>query len=139
MQPLQTVTEDGGSTVMRWFRDNPGKGAWLALTALVINLGLSFGHVHLIDGRHTDGGLASLIASATSQDDKTQGHHDDGLADDLCPICAAVAAMASPLAAPPPTPPTEFVGVPLDRTIEPVIAIADRPAPAFQSRGPPIS
>jgi hypothetical protein len=123
---------------MRWFRDNLGQGAWLALTALVINLGLSFGHVHLINGRHVDTGLMS-VAMAASQVDKNQRHHDDGLADDLCPICTAAAAMASPLAAPPPSPPTEFVGVSLDRTIEPVIAAADRPAAAFQSRGPPIS
>jgi hypothetical protein len=138
MQPLQAMTKDRGSTVMRWFRDNLGQGARLALTALVINLGLSFGHVHLIDGRHVDSGLMSMAMAATAQDDKTRGHHDDGLADDLCPICTAAAAMASPLAAPPPSPPIVFAAVVVDRAIESVVAVVDRPAAAFQSRGPPI-
>jgi hypothetical protein len=139
MRPLQTVTKDRGSTVIRWFRDNLAQGARLALTALVINLGLSFGHVHLIDGRHVDSGLASLIAAAATQDNKTQGHHDDGLADDLCPICTAAAAMASPLAAPPHAPPIVIAAVVVDCAIESVVAVVDRPAAAFQSRGPPIS
>jgi hypothetical protein len=36
---------------MRWFRDNIRQGSWAALIALAINLALSFGHVHAIDGK----------------------------------------------------------------------------------------
>jgi Protein of unknown function (DUF2946) len=125
---------------MRWFRDNIGQGAWLALLALVINLGLSFGHVHAIEASRTEHGVMALAAAGTSHDGRTQGHgNDDGQADYLCPICTAAAAMASPLAAGPPSLAVEFASVILDRPIESVLAVADPPTAAFQSRGPPIS
>jgi hypothetical protein len=123
---------------MHWFRDNIGHGSWLALLALVINLGLSFGHVHAIDGKCTDSGLISLVAAVTSDDGQTKGHPNDQ-ADYLCPICTAAAAMASPLASTPPSLPVQFAGVAVDRPIEAVLSVAEPPTAAFQSRGPPIS
>jgi hypothetical protein len=122
---------------MRWFRDNIGQGAWLALLALAINLGLSFGHVHAIAGERSGQGLISLIATAKSHDGQTQGHPGDR-ADYLCPICTAAAAMASPLASSPVLH-VEFASVTVDRPIEAVLAIDREPTAAFQSRGPPIS
>jgi hypothetical protein len=124
---------------MRWFRDNIGQGSWLALLALVINLGLSFGHVHAIDGKCTDSGLISLVAAVASDDGQAQGQPNDGQTDYLCPICTAAAAMASPLASPPPVLPVESAIVIVDRPIESILAIAEPPAAAFQSRAPPIS
>ena len=122
---------------MRWFRDNIGQGSWLALLALVINLGLSFGHVHAIAGER-----AEHIAAVAADPGKTQGQtnsgHPSGQADYLCPICTAAAAMASPLAAPPMLR-VEFAGVSIDRPIEAVLSVAKPPTAAFQSRGPPIS
>ena len=123
---------------MRWFRDNIGQGAWLALLALVINLGLSFGHVHAIEAKCSEQGLIALIAAAPSHHGKKQGHSDQGQPD-FCPICTAAAAMASPLASPPPSLPVEFASVTLDRPIEPVLVVADPPTAAFRPRGPPIS
>ena len=114
-----------------------GKGAWLALLALVINLGLSFGHVHAIEAGRTGHGLIAL-AAANPHHGKTQGHPEDGQADYLCPICTAAAAMASPLASPPMLH-IEFASVTIDRGIEPVVAVAEPRTAAFQSRGPPIS
>jgi hypothetical protein len=127
---------------MRWFRDNIGQGAWLALLALVINLGLSFGHVHAIEASRTERGLIALAAAAkplaNAHHGKTQGHPDDGQADYLCPICTAAAALASPLASPPMLH-IEFASVAIDRGIEGVVAVAEPRTAAFQSRGPPIS
>ena len=121
---------------MRWIRDNIGQGAWLALLALVINLGLSFGHVHAIEAKC---GELGLVAAGTSHDGQTPGHRNDGQADYLCPICTAAAARASPLASAPPALSAEFAGISVDRPIEAVLAIDQPPAAAFQSRGPPIS
>jgi hypothetical protein len=122
---------------MRWFRDTLRQGAWLALIALAINLGLSFGHVHAIDGGVSGRGIATA-ASIASPDHK-QGHPDHDHADDLCPICMAATSMASALASAPPTLPSKFAHVTIDRTIEPVFALVEPPPAAFQSRGPPIS
>jgi hypothetical protein len=117
---------------MRWFRDNIGRSSWLALLALVINLSLSFGHVHAIASERLE-----HVASVAAHHGKSQGHPADQ-ADYLCPICTAAAAMASPLASPPVLR-FEFAGVTLDRGIEPVVLVVDPPRAAFQSRGPPIS
>jgi hypothetical protein len=122
---------------MRWFRDNIGQGTWLALLALVINLGLSFGHVHAIAGERSEH-VVSVAAHHGKTQGQTNGGHPSGQADDLCPICTAAAAMASPLASPPVLR-VEFAGVTIDRGIEPVVVVADPPRAAFQSRGPPIS
>ena len=124
---------------MRWFRDNMGQGSWLALLALVINLGLSFGHVHAIEAKRFAHGLSLVAKVAALHHKQTQGHPGDGQADYLCPICTAAAAMASPLASAPPSPRFEFAGIAVDRPIESILAIAEPPTASFQSRGPPIS
>jgi hypothetical protein len=124
---------------MRWIRDNIGQGAWLALMALVINLGLSFGHVHAIVGERSEH-VASMVAHhGKTQGQTNSGHPDGGQADYLCPICTAAAAMASPLASPPPALPVEFAFVTIDRGIAPVLAVAQPPTAAFRSRAPPIA
>jgi hypothetical protein len=124
---------------MRWFRDHIRHGSWLALLALVINLGLSFGHFHASAGKYAESGLISLIAVASFDTDRTQGHPGDTQTDDLCPICTAVSAMANALASAPPVLWVEFAGFSLDRPIESLLVFAERPTAAFQSRGPPIS
>ena len=125
---------------MRWFRDTIRQGSWLALIALAINLGLSFGHVHAIGGKASGGGIAAIAASiASSEGGQNQGHPNDGHADYLCPICMAAAAMASALASTPPVLPLEFDNISVDRPIVTVLALVEPPRAAFQSRGPPIS
>ena len=124
---------------MRWIRGNIRRGSWLALLALAINLALSFGHVHTIDGKHTDSGLISLIVAA-SHTDRTQGHPDESQPDYLCPICTAVSAVANAfISAPPSLVPLDFASVNLDGPSEVSWAFAGPPTAAFQSRGPPIS
>lgn len=125
---------------MRWFRDNVRHGSWLALLALAINLGLSFGHFHATDGKHAESGLISLFAAGPSDSDRTHGHPSDTQADYLCPICTAVSAMANALDSGPPVLKVELAaGLSLDRPIESLLVFAERPTAAFQSRGPPIS
>jgi hypothetical protein len=123
---------------MRWFRDKIRQGSWLALIALAINLGLSFGHVHAIDGKVSGNGLAALAASVSPSDDG-QRHHGDGHADYLCPICMAATAVANALTSTPPALPLQFANATIVRTIVPVVALVESPRAAFQSRGPPIS
>jgi len=125
---------------MRWFRDKIRQGSWLALIALAINLGLSFGHVHTIDGKVAGGGIAAMAASIAAADaGHKQGHPDNGDADYLCPICMAATAMATALAPAPPVLPIEFAYVTIDRAMAPVVTLVEPQRAAFQSRGPPIS
>jgi hypothetical protein len=125
---------------MRWFRDTLTEGTWLALVALAINLGLSFGHFHAIDGKVSARGIAAVVASIASPDDgQKQGNPDDSHADYVCPICMAATAMASALASTQPTLQLEFANVAIERTIVSVLVVVESPRAAFQSRGPPVS
>ena len=125
---------------MRWFRDKIRQGTWLALIALAINLGLSFGHVHAIDGKISGRGIATVAASIASTDaGERQRQPGDGHADYLCPICMAATAIANALTSTPPALPVEFANVTIDRTIASVVALVEPQRAAFQSRGPPIS
>src|SRR5579872_1013880 len=124
---------------MRWFRNHIGRGSWLALFALVINLGLSFGHVHAIDGRFGQLSASRMASVATPDNSGTQGDHDRDQADLLCPICMAAGAIGHALAAPPPALPLALLESPVDLTIEPDLAAPQPRRAAFHSRGPPIS
>jgi hypothetical protein len=124
---------------MRWFRNTIRQGTWLALIALAINLGLSFGHFHAIDGKVSGRGITAAASISSPDDGRKQGTPDDGHADDLCPICMAATAMGNALASTPPALPLEFAAVSIDRTIESVLLLVEPPRAAFQPRGPPIS
>src|ERR1700761_6969208 len=105
---------------MRWFRDHIGNGAWLALLALAINVGLSFGHVHAFDAKvPLQGSLAALTASDGNQ---KPNHPADTQADFLCPICMAASAMANAVAAAPPVLPTVFAYARVNQVVEPEFA-----------------
>lgn len=125
---------------MHWFRDHIRRGSWLALLALAINLGLSFGHIHAIDGKGLQHRLVSQIAAIVPSDDgQTPGTHDGDPADLLCPICMAAGAIAHALSSAPPALPMALAEAPVDLTIEHVFGLPQRPRSGFHSRGPPIS
>jgi hypothetical protein len=125
---------------MRWFRNTIRQGTWLALIALAVNLGLSFGHFHAIDGKVSGRAMAAAAASIASPDDgQGQGNSDDSHADYLCPICMSATAIANALTSTPPSLSLDLANVTVDRAIEPAFALAEPPPAAFQSRGPPIS
>jgi hypothetical protein len=121
---------------MLWFRDQIRRGSLFALVALAINLGLSFGHIHAIDGQR----YASRIAAVALTDDgQTKGHPDGDQADLFCPICVAAGAMGHALASAQPALALALAESPIDLAIERVMAVPQRPRAAFHSRGPPIS
>ncbi|HZP78387.1 MAG TPA: DUF2946 domain-containing protein [Pseudolabrys sp.] len=104
----------------------------MALLALVLQLVLSFGHIHL-----TSAAPAQLALSSAAAGTPSAPTDQSGAGDDYCPICALVQ-LASISA--PPAPPV----LPLPATIDLVrleavahFTVATSPHVAFQARGPP--
>ena len=124
---------------MRWFRDHIRRGSWFALVALAINLGLSFGHIHAIDGKGFGHRFASIAAIASPDDGQTPGHHEGDQADLLCPICMAAGAVGHALTSTQPALPLALAESQTGLTIEHDFAVPQPPRAAFHSRGPPIS
>src|SRR5579872_6530058 len=83
---------------MKWVRSNIGLGARLALLALVVQLALSFGHVHAI--------AAQAAPSIHSSQQLPVGPDSDQHPDDFCAICAVIALASMAVAATPPALPT---------------------------------
>jgi hypothetical protein len=81
------------ATTMSWFRSRSRWGSYLALFALVVQLALSFGHVHLEGGAPVSGHASALFAvhpsNAAAAVDPA-GKEFPALADDHCPICALI-------------------------------------------------
>jgi hypothetical protein len=123
---------------MKWLRAKMRRVTSLALFALAVNFALAFGHLHLED---LSGGKASpvILLSAISHHHDRQNDKHDGHPDDLCPICAAQAALGTGLAAPAPMLPVNLAYVELDPISDPGLRIPQRPRAAFRSRGPPLS
>jgi hypothetical protein len=91
---------------MGWFRSRSRWGSYLALFALVVQLALSFGHVHLEGGTPIVGHASALFAvhpsNAAAAAVDPAGKEFPALADDHCPICALIhlASALVPAAAP---------------------------------------
>jgi hypothetical protein len=116
---------------MKRLRLQARKLSLLALFALALQFGLSFGHVHA-----SDFALAGTQTAATLAD-TPDSDHDHNAAGDICAICATVAMAGSLLDATPPVLP-----VPTSFTAARHAVIAQSDAPdsqraAFQSRAPP--
>jgi hypothetical protein len=105
---------------------------WLALFALLLQLALSFGHVHGLDANDRPTlGLAGTSLPAGSN------HHPAGDPHDICAICVAMGLLASaPLPPPPLVPlPSAFAIDPPDAKPITLTAVATRLA--YRSRAPP--
>jgi len=118
---------------MKRLRLQARKLSLLALFALALQLGLSFGHTHA--SFFAPVGAQAAVAATNAPD--SDHDHDHGAAGHICDICATVALARSLLgAAPPVLPiPTSFIAA---RHI--IIAQSDAPdsqRAAFQSRAPP--
>lgn len=111
--------------------------SWLALGALVLQLVLSFGHVHL-DGRYGANAGASIsgfAANAQPQPAPQPGDHDD----DYCAICASIYLAATSFVPQAPPLPVPFVSRPIEHFgSAPIAFVAPRRTP-FQSRAPPLA
>ena len=95
MAPSQSAPREAQSaTTMGWFRSRSRWGSYLALFALVVQLALSFGHVHLEGGAPVSGYTSALFAvhpaNAAAAAVDPAGKEFPALADDHCPICTLI-------------------------------------------------
>jgi hypothetical protein len=115
---------------MTWVRSKAKRLSLLALFALAIQLGLSFGHTH-VAAWSADRTQIATAAPSTG----TPIHHD---ADTVCAICISTAMTASALHAAPPQLPllARFAAVDFTASLS-----TDAPrlrTAAFHSRAPPL-
>lgn len=119
---------------MSWFRKQGGWGAWLALIALTLQLGLSFGHVHA----HAGAPASFSVAQTTSYDGDHTGAPDRDEAG-YCATCALLSLLAGAQAS---DVPQELAALTPAASL---LAMAELAVPtttadlAFRSRAPPRS
>jgi hypothetical protein len=138
---------------MKWFRANTRHGSRLALFALLVQFGLSFGHFHgaaaqaapAIQTGLTDADLATAASLATQRTgseaaQKQPSNHDtDQQPADTCAICAVISLANNFLFATPPLLDLPRAGELLYLTTDAEFAHLGSHHPAFQSRAPPVS
>ncbi|WP_442237614.1 hypothetical protein [Rhodopseudomonas pseudopalustris] len=115
-------------------------GSWLALVALLLQIVLSFGHVHGLAEFADAPSHAALAAAAPTSPAEPPGSHPDGDhhgAPDLCAICATLALVHAGVAATPPALPLPALAGSADSCALPVPAHAALKTAAFQPRAPP--
>jgi hypothetical protein len=119
---------------MRWVRRKRFAG-WLALAALVLQLVLTFGHVHLDDIDRTSPAVNGTgLGTQVSQSGPAHPGNDD-----YCTICATIYLTANSFLPPAPELPVPFVSQTIehfDRVAGFLIAPQRLP---FQSRAPPLA
>jgi len=122
---------------MRWVRRKRFAG-WLALAALVLQLVLTFEHVHLGDIDRTSPAVNGTgLGTQVSQSGPAHPGNDGN--DDYCTICATIYLAANSFLPLAPVLPVPFVSQLIehfDRVA--VVFITPRRAP-FQSRAPPLA
>jgi hypothetical protein len=121
---------------MRWFRSSRRPWGWLALLALALQLGLSFGHVHLAYASHP-----GLVATPAQNDAATPQppDHEDDHESHYCAIYAINALLSGAEVAAPPVIPTPAAWAVADVSIATAVVRAGFRRPAFRSRAPPLS
>jgi hypothetical protein len=128
---------------MKWVRSNIRNGARLALLALLVQLALTFGHVH---------GFAPQVAAATrsalptdqatdskSTPQPTPGKHDSDHPGDTCAICAVMAMASTVLFSVPPIMLLPDAVQILHRITDAEFSHLKSVGTAFQPRAPPAS
>ncbi|NGX97697.1 MAG: DUF2946 domain-containing protein [Candidatus Afipia apatlaquensis] len=117
---------------MNWVRSKAKRLSLLALFALALQLGLSFGHCH------HDVAVAGIAASQ-SQASTPDTDHDQKVHRDLCAICATMAMANTLVAATPPSLPVPLTVATLDTAFRYEVIAGDSRRGAFRSRAPPQS
>jgi hypothetical protein len=119
---------------MKWFRSNVKYGARLALLALAIQFGLSFGHFHGVTAQ-----AAPTIQSEAGFVQPQPSHDPDQQSTDPCAICAVMALANAVLFTTPPVlllpQAVEFLYL----TTDAAFVHLDGSRVAFQPRAPPAS
>ena len=124
---------------MRGLRSIRRFGAGLGLFALLLQLALSFGHVHPEDLGASAAGIVDKIAGKAQPASPAQDRHAPGAPHDDCPICA-VMHLAGTIVLPDPPAlalPTQFT-VAVFSTDDLIAVVVPRRLP-FQTRAPPIA
>lgn len=116
---------------MRWFRSHRRPWAWMALLALVLQLGLAFGHVHAIHAAQN-----APAASAAGTLGPTSSDPDDN---DYCATCAIMALLTGAQTASPPAVAPPVVRGSAEITVAPEATRIASSRAAFRSRAPPLS
>jgi hypothetical protein len=118
---------------MDWWRSKRRSGAGLALLALLVQIVLSFGHLHLQDLRAPE----TVAVAQAAQPDTSQHHPSPALPDDDCPICMAMHMAAAGVVAAPPAiaVPTAFSRIDRAAPTAPDVAVARYIL--FRTRAPP--
>jgi hypothetical protein len=126
----------GASFAMKWLRSNARQLSLLALFALALQFGLSFGHHHRATALAATAQAAPTLAAHASTPDTD---HDQDTPGDLCAICATIAMADTLVDAAPPllALPQAFVIVPVAPSRETAAPVSRRHI--FQSRAPPLS
>jgi hypothetical protein len=120
-------------------------GVYLALSALLLQFALSFGHIHAQDLFGPNAAYSSSDVTGgwhKSARLEASAHLPSKLADDddLCPICLSNFLLGTSFIphAPQPLPPSRFAE--LDRLIAPAFnGLVQSQRGPFQSRGPPVA
>ncbi|MDB5578819.1 MAG: hypothetical protein JWR80_3995 [Bradyrhizobium sp.] len=136
---------------MKWFRANIEHGARLALLALALQFGLSFGHCHAgaaqaaalaIQSVATQSDITTVLAAPDAVGPSATlpaSHNDsDQHPSEHCAICAVIAHASSVLLAPPPL----LLPQAVDHsylTTDAEFIHRNSARPAFQPRAPPAS
>lgn len=117
---------------MDWLRSKAKKLSLLALFALALQFGLSFGHFH------NDLGIATASASQ-SQASAPDTDHDRHVHRDFCAICSSVAMTSNAVAAATPSLPLPLVFAAYQAARDPQSVAPQSRRSAFRSRAPPQS
>jgi len=126
---------------MGWVHSHRRHGALFALAALVLQIAVSFGHVHL-DGvvrAMSHGAIAGPHNIALAQASPQAPAQNPGDDDDYCAICASIFLVSTSFVSEPPKlpVPTGFVRIRHSFSIARGIVAPRRFA--FQSRAPPLA
>jgi hypothetical protein len=119
---------------MSWWRSRRRGGAGLGLLALLVQIVLSFGHIHAEDFQPAARPVAALAHQSPSYPKTPPGHPDDN-----CPICMAVQLAAAGVVAAPPilALPSAFIRIAHRATVAHDISVARYVL--FRTRAPPIA
>ncbi|MGL5165022.1 MAG: DUF2946 family protein [Afipia sp.] len=117
---------------MNWLRSKAKRLSLLALFALALQFGLSFGHFH--------NDLAVAAASASqSQASTPDTDHDQHAHRDLCAICSTVAMTSNAVTTATPSLPLPLTFAAYRAVLDPESVAPDSRRGAFRSRAPPQS
>jgi hypothetical protein len=87
---------------MNWFRSNIRTGARLALLALLVQLALSFGHIHGFAPQAASATQSVLPVDHAAKPQPAPSKHDSDQTNDICAICAVMAMASTVLFSAPP-------------------------------------